>query len=276
MIEFYKTNGAGNDFIIIDDRDKKIENEFKDINRWVEKICERRFSVGADGVILIQNDLSDDVDFRWKFYNSDGSEAEMCGNGARCVSRIAYELGIAGKKPVFRTKAGIIKAEILDRNRVKVHMIDPKNLKSFVAPEGMPKGGFVDSGVPHMVYPVKNVAQCDLMGIGAKTRCHSFFGPNGTNVDFIEILDRHNIKMRTYERGVEGETLACGTGATASALIAFAHGLVERPVKVHTITDKELVIDFEYDGKKFSSVSMEGEASVSYRGYLIADACTLL
>ncbi len=275
MIEFYKANGAGNDFIIIDDRDKKIENEFKNISKWVEKICERRFSVGADGVILIQNDSCDDVDFRWKFYNSDGSEAEMCGNGARCVSRIAYELGITGKKPAFRTKAGIIKAEILDRDRVKVHMIDPKNLKSVVSPEGMPKGGFVDSGVPHMVYPVENVAQCDLMGIGVKTRYHSFFGPNGTNVDFIEIPDRHNIKMRTYERGVEGETLACGTGAVASALIAFAHGLVERPVKVHTITDKELIIDFEYDGKKFSSVSMEGEASVSYRGYLMADAYTL-
>lgn len=272
MIEFYKANGAGNDFIIIDDRNQKVEGEFPNISEWVKKICARRFSVGADGVILIQNDPDKSIDFMWKFYNSDGSEAEMCGNGARCASRIAYELGVAGKKLAFRTKAGIIRAEILAHDRVKVYMSDPKDLTCSVTPVGLPEGGFVDSGVPHMVYPVENVAKCNLEELGSKTRYHNFFNPNGTNVDFIEIIDKHSIKMRTYERGVEGETLACGTGATASALIAFARGLVERPVTVHTVADKELIIDFRYDGKNFSSVTMEGTALVSYKGYLNEDA----
>ncbi len=271
MIEFYKANGAGNDFIVIDDRDEKLLRSI-DIGKFVKNICRRRFSIGADGVIFIYNDKDENVDFKWEFYNSDGSAAEMCGNGSRCVSRIAYELGIAGKKLSFMTKAGIIKAEILRKDRVKVYMTCPRDLNSSVTPAGMAEGGYVDTGVPHMVYQVDDINNCDLMNIGTKTRRHKLFDPKGTNVDFIELIDDHNLKMRTYERGVEGETLACGTGAAASALIAYARGKVSPPITVTTVAGKKLIIDFKYEKNQFSNVSMEGEALVSCVGQMKPDA----
>ncbi len=271
VIEFYKANGAGNDFIVIDDRDEKLLRSI-DIGKFVKNICRRRFSIGADGVIFIYNDKDENVDFKWEFYNSDGSAAEMCGNGSRCVSRIAYELGIAGKKLSFMTKAGIIKSEILRKDRVKVYMTCPRDLNSSVTPAGMAEGGYVDTGVPHMVYQVDDINNCDLMNIGTKTRRHKLFDPKGTNVDFIELIDDHNLKMRTYERGVEGETLACGTGATASALIAYARGKVSPPITVITVAGKKLIIDFKYEKNQFSNVSMEGEALVSCVGQMKPDA----
>ncbi len=271
MIEFYKANGAGNDFIVIDDRDEKLLRSI-DIGKFVKNICRRRFSIGADGVIFIYNDKDENVDFKWEFYNSDGSAAEMCGNGSRCVSRIAYELGIAGKKLSFMTKAGIIKSEILRKDRVKVYMTCPRDLNSSVTPAGMAEGGYVDTGVPHMVYQVDDINNCDLMNIGTKTRRHKLFDPKGTNVDFIELIDDHNLKMRTYERGVEGETLACGTGAAASALIAYARGKVKPPITVTTVAGKKLIIDFKYEKNQFSNVSMEGEALVSCVGQMKPDA----
>ncbi len=276
MIEFYKVNGAGNDFIIIDDRERKLLRSIKDIGKFAANICLRRFSIGADGLIFIYNDRDENVDFRWEFYNSDGSEAEMCGNGSRCVARIAYELGIAGKKLSFRTKAGIIRAEILEKDRVKVYMTCPLDLNSSLTPDGMTEGGYVNTGVPHMVYQVDDVKNCDLTNIGSKTRRHKLFGPKGTNVDFIELIDEHNLKMRTYERGVEGETLACGTGATASALIAYVRGIAKPPITVTTVAGKNLIINFEYAGNQFSNISMEGQAQVSYIGHMKPDAYTEL
>src|SRR3990170_4290337 len=235
-IPFYKISGSGNDFILIDNRSGLIK---EDAGRFAARVCRRKFSVGADGLILIEP--SDKVDFRWRFHNSDGSEAEMCGNGGRCAARFAYILGIAKENLSFETKAGIIKAEVRGK-RVKLALPEPMDLRR------------------NIEIPV------DVVGIGRKIRYHKEFQPAGTNVDFVQIIDEHNILMRTYERGVEDETLACGTGAAASAIIASLSGKVKPPVAVKTRGGEILNIYFKIDHTGFKDVYLEGDTLVVYNG----------
>lgn len=273
-IRFFKMTGSGNDFILIDNRDGKITPErIPELARFA---CRHKLSVGADGLILIENDP--EVDFRWRFHNSDGSEAEMCGNGARCAARFAWLNGIA-KNPVmnFRTVAGIINAEILG-DRVKIRVTTPFGLKRDLCAEGDGKNfcvNFITVGVPHVVHFLDDRAALDTADVfdwGRFLRYHALFQPAGSNINFAFVKDPHHIAIRTYERGVEDETLACGTGSTASALVAASKGLAASPVEIETRSGDTLTIHFTQLGpgaeNPFDDVYLEGGARVVYEADL--------
>ncbi len=265
-IAFSKLSGSGNDFIIIDNLSGELNVE--DFKEKIPLICRRRISVGADGVIIIEK--SDRAHFRWRFFNSDGSEAEMCGNGGRCVARFAYEKGIAPQKLAFETLAGIIRAEVNGKS-VKVEMIKPFGLK---IDEKLNIDGreltysFINTGVPHVVIFVDDIEAVDVEELGRKVRFHEAFKPSGTNVNFVSVRDG-KLFIRTYERGVEGETLACGTGATAAALIAIEKKMLSSPVTVITRSKEALKIY-----KEGEQVFLEGLTRWVYDGVLKEESWT--
>lgn len=269
-IHFYKMTGAGNDFIFIDNRNGAVDSDH--CRDFVRFACRRKLSVGADGMMLIENDP--EVDFKWRFFNSDGSEAEMCGNGARCAVRFAYLTGIVDKtRMAFRTLAGVIQGEILDR-RVKVQMPSPHGLETDFRLEAAGRSFDLDAintGVPHAVclmFDEKELEQADIENWGRELRFHTRFQPAGSNINFAWVKDNHFMAVRTYERGVEGETLACGTGVTASVLTAAAGNRVASPVEVKTRGGECLIIHFKWNGERFERVFMEGEARVVYQADL--------
>ena len=280
-IPFMKLSGSGNDFILIDNRDRLVDP--KRAGALSAKVCTHRMSVGGDGLILIER--SRRADFRWRLFNADGSEAEFSGNGARCAARFAYLKRIAPKQMRFETLAGVIEAEMAPRSvkrgatplfdQVKVRFPDPKGLRLNlrVALDGTEREAhFLDTGVPHCVYLVDDPDQVDVAGIGRPTRHHSLFQPAGANVNFISVLDPHQIRIRTYERGVEDETLACGTGSIASALIASLVGKAESPVTLIPQSRLNLMVHFRYDGKNFTDVYLQGDARAVYEGKILPDA----
>ena len=269
-IEFWKMSGSGNDFILIDNRDGKVAEE--EMGRWAERICRRRESVGADGLIFVIP--SDQYDFAWRFFNLDGGEAEMCGNGGRCVARFAYSKGIAGPKMTFGTLAGPISAEVAGRI-VKVGIPSPSGLRMDIEISHQPgwkSVDFINTGVPHTVVHVEGLANHPVLEQGRAVRYDPFFSPAGTNADFIQVLGPDLIAMRTYERGVEDETLACGTGAIASALVASVRDMVKSPVKVRTQGGEELRIHFQRAGETFKDVWLEGSTSLVYKAELEEEA----
>jgi len=269
-IAFWKMNGSGNDFILIDNRDGKIAE--RDMRRIAERICRRRESIGADGAIFIIN--SDRYDFAWRFFNADGSEAEMCGNGSRCVARFANLKRIAGNSMTFETLAGPISAEVKDRI-VKVLMPIPSGLKTDIAVSFEPgwlSADFINTGVPHVVVQVEDLRNHPVFEQGRAIRYHSMFSPAGTNADFIKVKGPDSLELRTYERGVEDETLACGTGAIASALVANVRGMVSSPVRVATKGGEELKIYFHKKGGSFDRVWLEGSTSIVCKGELLEEA----
>ncbi|MGV8075163.1 MAG: diaminopimelate epimerase [Syntrophobacteraceae bacterium] len=273
-IRFVKMTGSGNDFILIDNRELQIDpSRYLDLVRLA---CRRRQSVGSDGLILIEND--EEVDFRWRFFNADGSEAEMCGNGARCAARFAYLKGIMhGNKTAFRTLAGIIEAEIRGE-KVKIRVPDPQCLMlglSLQAEERLFAVDFINTGVPHAICFLENegtLEREDVFRWGQVLRRHPFFQPAGTNVNFVVLLNDRRLSIRTYERGVEDETLACGTGSIASALIAAAGNLAFSPVEVLTRSGETLTVYFEQSRNRgeaeFTEVYLEGDAKVVYEAEL--------
>ncbi len=271
-IPFFKMNGSGNDFIIINNREKIVEENIDlFIRDFVVKVCKRGLSIGADGLILIEKD--NECSFRWKFFNNDGNEVEMCGNGSRCAARFAYLNNIAPLNMNFRTLAGIINAQITGLNTVKVQLTMPKDYQESIKLDGIDmEASFINTGVPHVVYFVDNVEETDVKNIGAKTRYHEYFEPDGTNANFAEIIDQENIKMRTYERGVEDETLACGTGATAVAIIAILKGKVSSPVNIHTKSKKILTIYVDIEENEIKRVFLEGDATLTYIGTMTEEA----
>jgi diaminopimelate epimerase len=269
-IEFWKMNGSGNDFIIIDNRDGKVPA--KDMSALVKGACRRRESVGADGMIFIVN--SNKYDFAWRFFNADGGEAEMCGNGSRCAARFASLNGIAGNSMTFETLAGPISAEVKGRI-VKVLMPVPSGLKMDVdlpLKSGMISVDFINTGVPHTVVHVKDLDAHPVFEEGREIRYHSMFSPAGTNANFISVRNRNYIEVRTYERGVEDETLACGTGSIASALTANARGMASSPVTIKTRGGEELKIYFEKKVDSFTKVWLEGGTSIACKGRLHEEA----
>ncbi len=241
-IEFYKMSGSGNDFIIIDNRNHIIDEN--DLSNFIAKVCRRKMSVGSDGIILVEN--TDNADFKWRFFNSDGSTAEMCGNGARCVARFAYLNDIAGSNMSFETLAGLVKAEVIEE-RAKVKMTDPFDLKTDDTIE-LKKGSVpissINTGVPHVVIVRNSIDDVDIVEIGREIRYHDQFSPAGTNVNFICHIKDQTIAIRTYERGVEDETLACGTGAAASAIVMAQKMKLDSPVSVLTRSGGYLNIFF--------------------------------
>jgi len=269
-IEFWKMNGSGNDFILIDNREGRVEE--KDMSLVSRRICRRRESVGADGVIFVTD--SERFDFGWRFFNADGSEAGMCGNGGRCVSRFAFLKEIAGPGMTFETSAGPVSAEVKGR-RVTLLMPKPSGLTmdlDLVLEEGRLSADFIHTGVPHAVVRVESPADFPVLRQGRAIRNHPRFAPTGTNVDFMRCAGTQLLEMRTYERGVEDETLACGTGAVACALTASIRGLTESPTRIRTMGGEELVIHFQRNGEVFEKVQLEGNTSIVYQGRLHVEA----
>lgn len=270
-IPFWKMSGSGNDFIIIDHREPIIlPHEMKS---FVANVCRRGLSVGADGVILIEP--SSLANYAWRYYNADGGEVEMCGNGSRCVARFAYLSGIAPAKHTLQTLAGIVQAEVLEGGRVKVKLPNPSEFRLHLGIEIEGKtysGHFVNTGVPHVVYFVEDVDSVDVVRLGRATRYHPLFSPRGTNANFVSVVDRGCLKIRTYERGVESETLACGTGSVAAALIATALEKVTPPVTLLTRGEMVLGVDFEGAGHAFINIFLEGDARIVYKGEICEEA----
>jgi len=272
-MRFSKLQGSGNDFVIIDNRDKKVEEFLKDLNLdikdFVKRVCAFHTGVGADGLILIENPKDKNNDFSWRFFNADGSEAEMCGNGSRCTVRFAFEEGIVGEYVRFETLAGVIQAFVLEKGRrIKVQLTQPKDYREVVLDvDGQRiEGSFINTGVPHFVVLVDDVEKIDVIKLGRLIRFHPSFQPKGTNVNFIQPMSFNSIKIRTYERGVETETLACGTGATASALVAYKKGIVStKPVEVKTRSGETLNIDFD---EHLTQVFLEGSVVRVFDGFL--------
>ena len=266
-IAFTKMSGSGNEFLIIDNREPVISDGQK--REFVRKVCAQKTSVGADGVIFIEN--SEESDFKWDFYNSDGSSAEMCGNGGRCVARYAYEHKIAPRTMTFETTAGII-AAVVDGANIRVKLTSPQDLRKGIDVELNGVRYSIDSlntGVPHAIIYADDVAGVDVCGVGRGIRFHQSFAPAGTNVDFVQKIGDDSLKIRTYERGVEGETLACGTGVVASALLAFEKGLVDAPVNVETLGGETLKVDFQNSNGTYGDVFLEGLTRVSFEGNIV-------
>lgn len=270
-ITFTKMSGTGNDFIIIDNRNGGIP--LAQQSKLAAGVCRRMFSVGADGVFFIEN--SDKVDFRWQFYNSDGSVAEMCGNGARCVARFAFRNGIAPKKMSFETIAGIIEAEICEEETVRVRMTAPFDFRDNleISLDGIShSAAFINTGVPHAVLFVDGL-DTPVRAWGSEVRFHELFQPEGANANFVSQLDSNEIQVRTYERGVEDETRACGTGAVASAIIASKKHNIESPVSVVTSGGERLIVEFDLIEKGGAeNVYLKGPARIIYTGELTAES----
>ena len=269
-ITFYKLSGSGNDFIIIDNRENVINDQ--ELSDFVIGVCRRKMSVGADGLILIEN--SDTVDFKWRFFNSDGSIPEMCGNGARCAARFAYLNKIAGPKMSFETIAGIISAQVAD-DFVKISMPDPENLEvdyTLDLENDTISVSSINTGVPHVVVIVDTLDNIKVVGLGREIRFHDRFAPTGTNANFICPQKDGIISIRTYERGVEDETLACGTGAIAGALVMAHKSRIKSPITMKTKSGERLNIYYKEKKGKFYDIHLEGDARIIYKAELYEEA----
>lgn len=265
LLHFYKMNGAGNDFVVIDNRNLQINLDADTI----EALCDRHRGIGADGLLAVEP-AEHGADYKFRYYNADGGEAEMCGNGARCFGRFTAHLGDEVKDIVsFETIAGTLTAEMIDEN-VRIAMSDPfdLDLNSDCNIESLATDiHILNTGVPHAVAFVNDLANLDVIKNGAAIRYHNRFAPNGTNANFATILAPDHIAIRTYERGVEGETLACGTGMCAAALIHNLLTDAPSPIKVDVAGGDTLEIGFEKVGESsFKNVTLSGPADFVFEG----------
>lgn len=264
QLTFSKMEGAGNDFILADNRRGKIAARIA----VAKKLCDRKRSVGADGLILVET--SKKADLRMRIFNPDGSEAEMCGNGVRCLGKYVVDQRIVKKNQFsVETPAGIIHVHV-NKDIVKAQMIEPKELKTRFS---IPLDGksielsYINTGVPHAVQIVSAVEGIDVDELGRKIRTHKYFAPRGTNSNFVAVDKKKNhIDIRTYERGVETETLACGTGSTAGALVASVLYGLKSPVSVKTSGGEFLKIYFSEREGKFEKVYLEGKIRKTFEG----------
>jgi diaminopimelate epimerase len=263
MLRFSKMNGAGNDFVLIDNRVGDLQLAADQI----VKICDRHRGVGADGVLVLER-ASNGADFRMRYYNADGGEAEMCGNGARCFARYASRVAGPREEMSFETPAGVIGAT-LQGELVRLEMSEPRDLRLGITiplADRQVAAHFVNSGVPHVVVPVDDLENADVRGLGSAIRRHELFAPKGTNVNFLKERGERQIAIRTYERGVEDETLACGTGVVASALIFAALKNVKGPIGVLVRGGNELQVGFDKTGDQFRNVTLTGPADFVFEG----------
>jgi len=263
-LEFTKMNGAGNDFVLIDNRRQKITLT----PAQAAQLCHRQRGVGADGVMLLIPCASQKADWAWTFFNSDGSSANMCGNGARCFARFIQKLTGTQKSLSFETGAGIIHAHFKGE-LVTINLTNPKELKleaKVNLSTGTQAVHSVNTGVEHAVVFVPDADQAMVQSLGRELRYHPHFAPKGTNVNFVQQLGQGKIRVRTYERGVEGETLACGTGVTASALISARLHQLASPVKVQVQGGDWLEVDFMEKNGEYSEVRLTGPADFVFQG----------
>ena len=268
-IQFTKMSGSGNDFIIIDNRVPVMDDDKK--RDFVRRVCDRRMSIGADGVIFVEN--SEKADIKWDFYNDDGSTPDMCGNGGRCVPRYAVEKKIAPAELTLETLAGIIGAKV-DAANVRIKLTSPENLQQDIAVTlngAQYQIDCLNTGVPHAIIYSDNIEDVNVKEAGHGIRFHKAFAPAGTNVNFVQKVGDRALKIRTYERGVEDETLACGTGVVASALLSCYKNLVQPPVEVETRGGDILKVDFELpngEGGLVTDVYLEGPTRIAFEGQL--------
>jgi diaminopimelate epimerase len=269
MLRFTKMDGAGNDFILVDNRAGDVHLDRSQITH----LCDRHRGIGADGILLLENS-SKHGDFRMRYFNADGGEAEMCGNGARCFARFANEVAGVKGKISFETPAGVISAELAG-DLVTLQMTEPTDLRLSVPLQvGAEKKivHFINSGVPHAVVPVGQVGDVDVSQEGSVIRHHEAFSPKGANVNFMEKRGANKIAVRTYERGVEGETLACGTGVVASALVFAVTENAKGPIGVIARGGDELQVGFKKKGTQFENVTLTGPAEFVFEGTIELDA----
>ncbi len=251
-IRFTKMHGAGNDFVLIDDREETFPC---DDHRRIAALATRPDGIGCEGIILVQT--STVADFRMRFFNPDGTEVELCGNGARCVAAFARAIGAAPADAMrFETAAGLIEAEIVEDGLVKIAMPDPQNRSE----------DFCVVGVPHKIVVVENLARTDVETDGRLIRRDDAFAPGGTNVDFVVYREPNRVAIRTYERGVEAETGACGTGSVAAAVIGVADYGLSFPVHVKTVQSYDLTVDGSYDGENFTHLTLTGPVKRVFSG----------
>ena len=267
-IPFWKMHGAGNDFILFDDRGGLFPCEDKN---WLQRIADRRRGIGSEGIVLLQKPDGVDADLRMRFFNPDGGEADMCGNAARCFARLAFEIRAAPAAMKIATRAGIIRAQVEADGQVRLWMTEPRDWRLHGRVRTGDQDyeyGFVNSGVPHAVLVRKDVAAVDVQTLGRAVRYHEDFAPQGTNVNFIEVTGPQSLRIRTYERGVEGETLACGTGMVAAALVAGRLGLVKPPVALTCAGGDVLTVAYEPVPDGARDVQLVGPAVFVFRGVI--------
>jgi len=265
-LHFTKMHGAGNDFVVLDATRTPIELT----PAQVRHLGNRRMGVGADQILLVEPSRRPEIDFRYRIFNCSGDEVEQCGNGARCIARFAYLEGIAGAKMRFRSGAGTHEAEIRGEG-VRLKMTDPTHYRPHVeipTSTGRVYASSINTGVPHVVIAVDDLESVPVVDLGREIRYHEMFQPDGTNVNFIR-QDGDAVANRTYERGVEDETFACGTGAVAAAIMGHRLFGLAPPIDVTTRGGDRLCVDFGIEGDTYRDVYLEGGARVVYEGELI-------
>lgn len=258
---FVKYAGCGNDFVFFDNRTNQFPWQQK---QMIQRLCHRQFGIGADGVILLES--SQHADLRMRIFNADGSEAEMCGNGLRCLIKFARDLGLKQEDYLIETMRRPLRASYRD-DRIFVEMGSPLEVKWHLSLSGSPHLiHFLNTGVPHAILFTDLLDAVDIHQLGPQIRYHEFFAPAGTNVNFVQPLSDHTLAIRTYERGVEKETLACGTGATAAALAASYLKQLKSPIQVFTQSKESLEISFHLENETFTNVKMAGTAHYIFKG----------
>ena len=266
-VRFWKLEGAGNDFLGLDGR----AGGFKLKRQQIADLCDRRRGVGADGVLVVEKPKVRGADFRMRYYNSDGGEAEMCGNGARCFALLARAVsGRKGNVLRVQTQAGLLTLRTSGRE-VQVSMTEPTKLrlgKKVVLAGRKVVVDFLNTGVPHAVLFVRSVRSIDVAKQGRAIRYHSAFAPSGTNVNFVEIGRGNRIHVRTYERGVEGETLACGTGVVAASILSNLRRGLRPPIQVATRGGDNVRVGFSMENGHARKVTLQGPARIVYRGVI--------
>tara|TARA_Y200000002_G_scaffold272599_1_gene227052 strand:+ start:226 stop:1011 length:786 start_codon:yes stop_codon:yes gene_type:complete len=252
---FDKYHGAGNDFVIIDDREETFPDKETGL---IQKICDRHFGIGADGFILMRTSYRSN--FKMLYFNSDGKPSSLCGNGSRCVYAFAQKQSVVGSEGTFETLDGIYNASINDDHLVSIHMGDVSDI------EKRDTSVFLDTGSPHHIEFVDDVAEVNVKERGAAIRYGSPYFEVGSNANFVEKLNEREFKIRTYERGVEYETLACGTGAVAAAIAAHSNGLTSVNVlSIHALGG-ELQVSFTIDAGRYKNIHLTGPADFVYSG----------
>lgn len=248
----YKYQGTGNDFIILDDRNK----HFPISEKLIKNLCDRRFGIGADGLMLLQKDTKED--FFMCYFNADGNESSMCGNGGRSLVRFAHDLGLITNHTSFNAVDGLHEAQIFP-DKIALGMTNVNQV------EKHPNHYFLNTGSPHHVMFVENVESFDVFNQGKKIRYAAPYFEEGANVNFVELIDKNTLFVRTYERGVEDETYSCGTGVTAAAIAAYEKGIVSNHVSIKTLGGN-LEVSFEKEGDLFTDIQLIGPAKFVFKG----------
>lgn len=255
QIEFYKYQGTGNDFVMIDNRSGFFP---KNDTKLVERLCNRRFGIGADGLILLENDH--ETDFKMVYYNSDGNQSSMCGNGGRCLVAFANQLDVIKNTATFIATDGLHHATVGDDAIISLQMIDVDEIQK------KDSYTFLNTGSPHHVQIVEDLEHFNVKETGAAIRYSELYGEEGSNINFVKKINDSEFSLRTYERGVEDETLACGTGATAVAIAMNATGETDKTSIKLNVEGGKLVVSFDKSGNQYTNIFLTGPAQFVFKG----------